>query len=87
VFPTTPDLCDVIVDTLDLPYPIYGDPDRDLYTAFQTRFSAGAPLPAWIVADGTGEIRFLWRATGGGLFGHYPEGDEILDQIREIVAE
>lgn len=84
MFPCAPELTDVIVETLDLPYRVYADPDRHLYTAYQTRFSAGAPLPAWIIIDPDGIIRFLWRATGGGLYDHYPEGQEILDQIRQI---
>jgi hypothetical protein len=36
------------------------------------------------VGDTDGVIRFLWRATEGGLFAHYPEGPEILDALREI---
>lgn len=84
VFPISHELTKVVVDTLDLPYAIYSDEDRELFTAYETRFSAGAPLPAWIVGDTDGVIRFLWRATEGGLFDHYPEGPEILAVLREI---
>lgn len=84
MFPVDRDLTDVIVDQLELPYPIYADPDYSLFAEYQTRFSAGPPLPAWIVIDADGVIRYVWRATEGGLRDEYPEGDAIVAVIEAL---
>jgi len=75
-----------VVASLELPYPLYSDEDYDLFTAFETRFSAGPPLPAWVIIDATGVIRYIWRATEGGLFDHYPEGPEIVAEIEGLAT-
>jgi peroxiredoxin len=84
VFPISAELTSIVVDSLELPYPLYADEDYTLFRQYETRFSAGPPLPAWIVVDVNGVIRYLWRATEGGLFDHYPEGDEIVEEIRRL---
>jgi peroxiredoxin len=84
VFPVTHEQTKVLVDTLELPYPIYSDEEMTLYKEFETGYSGGIPLPAWVVADREGVIRFLWRATEGGLYDHYAESSEVLDVLRVI---
>lgn len=84
VFPVSHRLATHVVEALELPYPLYSDEDRALYTAYETRFSSGAPLPAWIVVDADGVIRFVWRATQGGLLDAYPEAAEILAELRRL---
>jgi peroxiredoxin len=86
VFPVSHELTKEIVRNLALPYPIYSDEDWNLFKAYETGFSAGAPLPAWIVIDRDGVIQFLWRAADGGLFDKYPESAEILAELRRIDA-
>jgi peroxiredoxin len=84
VFPVSAAHATEVVDALELPYPVYSDESRLLFTAYETRFSAGAPLPAWVVVDGDGVIRFVWRATEGGLYDKYPESAEILAELRKL---
>ena len=84
VFPISHELTKVVVDSLDLPYPIYADEDRLLFSAYETRFAAGAPIPAWVVGDAEGTIRFLWRGTEGPAWTNYPEGPEILAVLRDL---
>jgi peroxiredoxin len=84
VFPVSHELTKDVVDNLDLPYPIYSDEDWTLFKAYDTGFSAGPPLPAWVIGDIDGIIRFLWRAADGGLFDHYPESSEILAELKVI---
>lgn len=84
VFPVSHQLAVHVVETLELPYPLYSDEDRVLYSAYETRFSSGAPLPAWVVVDAAGVIRFVWRATEGGLLDPYPEAAEILTELRQL---
>jgi peroxiredoxin len=84
VFPVSPELSQEVVKQLELPYPIYADEHRQLFAAYETRFSSGAPLPAWVVVDADGVIRYIWRATEGGLLDHYPESAEILSELRAL---
>jgi peroxiredoxin len=74
----------VLVESLELPYPLYADEERHLFKAFETGFSAGPPLPAWVVVDTDGVIRYLWRATEGGLYAKYPESAEIVAVLRGL---
>ena len=84
MFPVTLAQAKDVVEALDLPYPIYADEDRALFSAYETRFAAGAPIPAWVVGDADGVVRFLWRGTDGTAWGEYPEGPEILAVLREM---
>lgn len=84
VFPVKPEQATAVVDELGLPYPVYADNDWILFNQYETRFSAGPPLPAWVVVDVDGIIRYLWRATEGGLYDTYPEGPEILAQLAPL---
>lgn len=86
VFPISHELTKDVVANLDLPYPIYSDEDWTLFKAYDTGFSAGPPLPAWVIGDVDGVIRFVWRAAGGGLFAHYPESAEILAELKVITG-
>jgi peroxiredoxin len=74
----------VLVQSLELPYPLYADEERRLFKAFETGFSAGPPLPAWVVVDTDGVIWYLWRATEGGLYAKYPESAEIVAVLRGL---
>ena len=82
VFPVTHAQTEILVDTLELPYALYSDENMDMFKEYETGYSGGIPLPAWIVADGDGVIQFLWRATDVGLLDHYAESSEILDVLR-----
>ena len=84
VFPVTPAHTKIIVDKLELPYPLYADEQMSLYKHFETGYAGGVPLPAWVVADADGVIQFLWRSTDGGLYDHYVESSEILDVVRAL---
>jgi peroxiredoxin len=84
VFPVTHEQTKILVDTLELPFPLYADESMTLFKEYETGYSGGIPLPAWIVADRDGIIQFLWRATEGGLYDHYAESSEILDVLRVI---
>lgn len=84
VFPVTPEHTRILVKNLELPYTLYADEDMTLYKEFETGYSGGIPLPAWVVGDAEGVIQFLWRATEGGLYDHYVETPEILEVLRAI---
>jgi peroxiredoxin len=84
VFPVTHEHTRILVKNLELPYPLYADEEMALYKEFETGYSGGIPLPAWVVGDAEGVIQFLWRATEGGLYDHYVETPEILEVLRAI---
>jgi peroxiredoxin len=84
VFPVTHEQTELLVENLGLPYHLYSDENMALYRAFETGYSGGVPLPAWIVGDDKGIIQFLWRATEGGLYDHYVETTEILQVLRAL---
>lgn len=84
VFPISHELTKDVVVNLELPYPIFSDEDWTLFKAYDTGFSAGPPLPAWVIGDANGIVRFVWRAADGGLFDHYPESTEILAELKAI---
>jgi peroxiredoxin len=73
-----------VVDSLELPYPIYADPSWELNKAYETGFVMGAPMPAWVVIDGEGTIRYLWRAHDQAMGTNYPEADQILAELRRL---
>ena len=84
VFPVSSEHTKILVKNLELPYPLYADEGMTLYKEFETGYSGGVPLPAWVVGDGEGVIQFLWRATEGGLYDHYVETPEILEVLRAL---
>jgi peroxiredoxin len=86
VFPVTAEHTKILVKNLELPYPLYADEEMRLYKEFETGYSGGVPLPAWVVGDADGVIQFLWRATEGGLYDHYVETPEILEVLRAICS-
>lgn len=80
-----------IVEVLGLPYPLYTDPDYALFTAFGTGFVCGPPMPAWVVVDGAGVVRYFWSAVtalkaAGQFLPHYPEGDEVLELAKKSLG-
>ncbi|MET0985668.1 MAG: redoxin domain-containing protein [Steroidobacteraceae bacterium] len=74
-------------EILGLNYTLYGDPDFTLFEEFETRFSGGLPMPAWIIADENGVIRYLWRAQNASLYGMkpHPRGEEVLAAAKECL--
>ena len=75
-----------MVEVIGLPYPLWSDPDYRLFAEFQTGYVAGPPMPAWVVGDADGTIRYVWRvgSTTGGL-ASYEEADDILAEIRKML--
>jgi peroxiredoxin len=76
-----------VVDSLGFPYPVFIDPQWSLYKAYDTGFIGGCPMPAWILIDGAGTIRYLWRAHDQPLGGIYPEADDIVAELGAMLAE
>jgi peroxiredoxin len=75
-----------MVEIVGLPYPLYSDPEYQLFGAFQTGWAAGPPMPAWVVVDGEGTIRYVWRLASTGDIGSYIEAEGILAEIDRIFA-
>lgn len=84
VLPITPAQTEMLADALDLPYPLYSDEERTLYKAFETGDNVGSPLPAWVVGDRDGVVRFLWRAADHGYDTRYVESAEILEVVQRL---
>jgi peroxiredoxin len=74
-----------VVDGLGFPYSIYVDPQWDLYKAYDAGFISGCPMPAWILIDRQGSIRYLWRAHDQVMGTTYPEADDILAEVRTML--
>jgi hypothetical protein len=72
-----------VVDNLGRQYPIYTDEDWSLFHAFETGYFAGPPLPAWVVVDAKGVVRYVWRARDGNST-EYVEADDIVARLREL---
>jgi peroxiredoxin Q/BCP len=81
-----------VAETLNVPYPIYADPDWDLFKAYQTGYTLGGPTRGWVVVDGEGVIRFIWRLPLERnadmmkviLSTPYVEADRILEEIKSL---
>jgi peroxiredoxin len=86
VFPVTHEHTKILVENLELPFPLYSDEAMSLFKEYETGYSGGIPLPAWVVGDADGVIQFIFRATEVGLYDHYAESAEILDVLRALQA-
>jgi peroxiredoxin len=92
VFPINVSQAVQLEEGLGFSYPIYADPDWELFNTMQTGFALGHPKRCWIVVDAEGIIQFVWRvpferATGAMdiMMEHrYFEADDILQVIRDL---
>jgi peroxiredoxin len=90
VFACTQSQAAQVVETLDLPYPIYADPEWSLFKAFEAGFNIGAPRRAWVVVDSEGIIRYAWRVPKSKFSNimdltfaqEHIEADQILEELK-----
>jgi len=61
VMSTTPAQSLAVIDYLGLNYPLYSDPTWDVYRAYGTGHILMATKQAWVVVDGDGVVRWVWR--------------------------
>jgi peroxiredoxin len=66
VFSTDPGVTARICETQELTYPLHSDPTWDLYRAYGTGHVLLAPRQAWVIVDGEGIVRWLWRLGDAG---------------------
>lgn len=75
-----------MVEVLGVPYPLYSDPTYGIWESFGVGFIGGPPMPAWIIVDGDGVVRYFWNSSETQeATPHYPEGREILDEIKKCL--
>jgi peroxiredoxin len=87
VFSTSPEQAVGIIDRLGLDYPLYTDASWDIYGAYGTGHTLGAPKQAWVVLDAEGTVRWTWR-TGqeGSDIGPMPLPLEVLAVARQVLG-
>ena len=76
----TPDLAQRYVETLNLPFPVLSDPDRELYHRYELQKNfIGLQRTASVIVDQEGVIRYLKRSTNPMLW--LKESKELLQAI------
>jgi peroxiredoxin len=66
VFSTAPEVTARIPETQGLTYPLHSNETWDLYRAYGTGHVLLAPRQAWVIVDGDGIVRWLWRLGDAG---------------------
>lgn len=89
VTPASLDLAQAMAETLGTSYPWYAGSGYDLWESLGVGFIGGPPMPAWIIVDGDGVIRYFWSSTFSKdknlTATGYPEGQVILDEARKCL--
>ena len=86
VFSTEPEVTARIGETQGLTYPLYSNPTWDLYRAYGTGHVLLAPRQGWVIVDGEGIVRWLWRLGDTGSR-RVMLPSEVLAVARELFEE
>jgi hypothetical protein len=62
IMPLPIEQCRAVVESRELPYPLYANPDWSVYEAFETGHVLHAPKQCWVGVDPGGDVRYLWRS-------------------------
>ena len=73
--------CRAAVDSLELNYPLYANPDWSVFEAYGTGHVLYAPKQTWIGIDGDGVVRWTWHIGDEGRLRRVPLAIEALDQF------
>lgn len=80
IFPLPIEQCREVVESRDLPYPLYANPDWSVFESFDTGHILHAPKQCWVGIDGDGIVRHVWRSgEGDGDARKVPMPLELLD--------
>lgn len=83
ILPLPMDDCQEVVESLQLPYPLFANPDWSVFEAYGTGHLIHAPKQAWIGIDPEGLVRYTWFLGTVGRIGRVPLALEALDQFDE----
>ena len=51
-----------VIEHLNLNYPLYSDESWDVFRAYGTGHVLSAPRQAWLILEGEGIVRWVWRS-------------------------
>jgi peroxiredoxin len=83
LFSTDPDVTARIPETQGLSFLLHSDPSWDLYRAYGTGHVLFAPRQAWVIIDGEGIVRWVWRLSEAGG-SKVPLPSEVLEIARGL---
>ena len=61
ILPLPIEQCRAVVESLELNYPLYANPDWSVFEAYGTGHILYAPKQCWVGVDEDGVVRHVWR--------------------------
>ena len=74
-----------ITESMKLPYPLYSDPDWNVFETYGTGHVLFGPKQAWFGIDRDGTVRYVWRSGENGKTGRVPLPLEVLEQFKRAL--
>lgn len=86
VLPLPLDECRLVVESRELPYPLYANPNWSVFEAYGTGHVFYAPKQSWVGVDAAGIVRWVWRLGDEGGLRDVPLGLEALAAFDDALA-
>jgi hypothetical protein len=86
ILPLPLEQCRSVVESLQLPYPLYANPDWSVFEAYGTGHVLYAPKQTWVGVDRAGIVRYVWRIGDSGGLRRVPLALEALQAFEETPA-
>ena len=86
LLPLPMDQCKAVVESPQLPYLLYADPDWSVFTQYGTGHVLYAPKQTWVGVDASGVTRWVWRVGDAGGLRRVPLALEALAAFDEAPA-
>jgi hypothetical protein len=95
VISTTKEYAERVVRDFEMPYPLFCDPEFDVFDAYDLGRVGGIPMQGWVVVDGEGIVQYVWRANNTPRGGNFtrpgrpiecPMPVEVLESAREVLG-
>jgi peroxiredoxin len=75
-----------VIEHLNLNYPLYSDESWDVFHAYGTGHVLSAPRQAWVILDGEGIVRWVWRSGQRQGGSRVPMPMDVLAVADELFA-
>ena len=86
ILPLPLEQCQAVIDSLELNYPLYANPDWSVFEAYGTGHVLYAPKQCWVGVDADGTVRYVWRIGDEGALRRVPLALEALDAFEASLA-
>lgn len=86
ILPLPLDSCQAVVEALELPYPLYANPDWSVFEAYGAGHVLYAPKQSWVGVDASGVVRWVWRLGDAGGLRDVPLALEALAAFEKALV-